>query len=49
MFRGDPLSFTIVIGYLWAKLNEVTNIRVIARCREAGMPDELMESEIFYV
>ncbi len=49
LFRGDPLSFTIVIGYLWAKLNEVTNIRVIARCREAGMPDELMESEIFYV
>ena len=49
MFRGDPLSFTIVIGYLWAKLNEITNIRVIARCREAGMPDELMESEIFYV
>jgi V/A-type H+/Na+-transporting ATPase subunit C len=49
MFRGDPLSFTIVIGYLWAKLNEITNIRVIARCREAGMPDELMESEIFHV
>ena len=49
MFRGDPFSFTIVIGYLWAKLNEITNIRVIARCREAGMPDELMESEIFYV
>ncbi|MCX6700194.1 MAG: V-type ATPase subunit [Methanomicrobiales archaeon] len=49
MFRGDPLSFTIVIGYLWAKLNEITNIRVISRCREAGMPDELMESEIFYV
>ncbi|MCU0630796.1 MAG: V-type ATPase subunit [Methanoregulaceae archaeon] len=49
MFRGDPLSFTIVIGYLWAKLNEITNIRVIARCRETGMPDELMESEIFYV
>jgi len=49
LFRGDPLSFTIVIGYLWAKLNEITNIRVISRCRESGMPDELMESEIFYV
>ncbi|MEI7432647.1 MAG: ATP synthase A1 subunit C [Methanomicrobiales archaeon] len=49
MFRGDPFSFTVVIGYLWAKFNEITNIRVIARCREAGMPDEMMESEIFYV
>jgi V/A-type H+/Na+-transporting ATPase subunit C len=49
MFRGDPLSFTIVIGFLWSKLNEVTNIRVIARAREAGLPDEVMEEEIFYV
>jgi V/A-type H+/Na+-transporting ATPase subunit C len=49
MFRGDPLSFTIVIGFLWSKLNETTNIRVIARAREAGLPDDVMEAEIFYV
>ena len=49
MFRGDPFSFTVTIGYLYAKLNEITNIRIIARCRESGMPDEIMESEVFYV
>jgi V/A-type H+/Na+-transporting ATPase subunit C len=49
LFRGDPLSFTIIIGFLWSKMNEVTNIRVIARAREAGLPDEIMEEEIFYV
>ncbi|HVP94141.1 MAG TPA: V-type ATPase subunit [Methanoregulaceae archaeon] len=49
MFRGDPLSFTIVIGFLWSKLNEITNIRVIARARDAGLPDDVMEAEIFYV
>ena len=49
MFRGDPFSFTVVIGFLWSKLNEISNIRVIARAREAGLPDEVMEAEIFYV
>ncbi len=49
MFRGDPFSFTIVIGFLWSKMNEITNIRVIARAREAGLPDEVMEEETFYV
>lgn len=49
LFRGDPFSFTIVVGYLRAKLNEITNIRVIARSREAGLPDEIMEAEMVYV
>jgi V/A-type H+-transporting ATPase subunit C len=49
MFRGDPFSFTIVIGFLWSKENEISNIRVIARAREAGLPDDVMEAEIFYV
>jgi len=48
-FRGNPLSFTIIIGYMWRKIIEITNIRVIARCREAGLPDDLMEAEIFHV
>jgi V/A-type H+-transporting ATPase subunit C len=49
VFRGDPFSFTIVIGYLRAKLNEIINIRVIARSREAGLPDSVMEAEMIYV
>ena len=49
MLRGDPFSFTIVIGFLWSKENEISNIRVIARAREAGLPDDAMEAEIFYV
>ncbi len=49
VFRGDPFSFTVVIGYLRAKLNEIINIRVIARSREAGLPDNVMEAEMIYV
>lgn len=49
LYRGDPLSVTITIGYLWAKYNEVMNLRIIARCKSAHMPPEDMEAEMIYV
>ena len=33
LFLGDPLSIAIPIAFIWAKYTEVTNIRVIARCK----------------
>ncbi|HTY90092.1 MAG TPA: V-type ATPase subunit [Methanocella sp.] len=48
-FNGDPLSIAIAIGYFWAKYNEVTNIRVIARCKTADIPEERLREELFYV
>ncbi len=47
--RGDPLSISIVIGYLWAKFNETTNIRIIARCKNAFISDEELQEELIYV
>ncbi len=47
--RGDPLSVSIVIGYLWAKFNEITNIRIIARCKNACVSDEELQEELIYV
>ena len=48
MFSGDPLSFAMVVGYLWAKLNEITNIRIIATCKTEYCPEkELMEELVF--
>lgn len=38
LFRGDPLSLAPVIAYLWAKINEVINIRIVLRAKEVGMP-----------
>jgi len=49
VFRADPLSVILVIGYLWKKFNEVTNLRIIARCRDAGLSDEELEAELIYV
>jgi V/A-type H+-transporting ATPase subunit C len=48
-FKGDPLSIAIPIGYFWAKLNEVTNIRIIARCKTADISEEELREELFYV
>jgi V/A-type H+-transporting ATPase subunit C len=48
-FRGDPLSITIIIGYIWAKLTEVMNLRIIARCKQAMITPEEMEAEMVYV
>ena len=49
LYRGDPLSITVVIGYLWAKYTEVMNLRIIARCKDAFLPPEDMEAEMIYV
>jgi V/A-type H+-transporting ATPase subunit C len=48
-FSGDPLSVASVIGYFWAKYNEVTNIRIISRCKTVDLPDEQLKEELVYV
>jgi V/A-type H+/Na+-transporting ATPase subunit C len=48
-FLLDPLSVASVIGYFWAKYNEITNIRIIARCKTADFPVEHLMEELVYV
>jgi V/A-type H+/Na+-transporting ATPase subunit C len=48
-FLGDPLSVASVIGYFWAKYNEITNIRIISRCKTVDLPDEQLREELVYV
>ena len=48
-FSGDPLSVASVIGYFWAKYNEITNIRIISRCKTADLPDGQLKEELIYV
>lgn len=49
MFLSDPLSIAITVGYLWAKFNEVTNIRIIARCKTAEITEKELREELVYV
>jgi V/A-type H+-transporting ATPase subunit C len=48
-FLKDPLSAAMAIGYFWAKHAEVTNLRIIARCKMAGIPDKEIREEILHV
>lgn len=48
-FNGDPLSIAVAVGYYWAKYNEITNLRIIARCKTTDVPDEVVRGELFYV
>lgn len=47
-YLADPLSIAIVIGYFWLKYNEITNIRIISRCKTVYMPEERVREELIY-
>lgn len=48
-FQGEPLSIASSIGYFWAKHNEMTNIRIISRCKTADLSEEDLREELVYV
>ncbi len=45
----DPFGVGIAISYLWAKQNEVTNLRIIVRGVAAGLPEDRMKKELILV
>ncbi|KUL02893.1 MAG: V-type ATP synthase subunit C [Methanomicrobiales archaeon 53_19] len=48
-FLKDPMSIAIPVGYIWAKQNEVTNIRIIARSILGQVPEKEMQRVMTYV
>ncbi|MFQ6058308.1 MAG: V-type ATPase subunit [Anaerolineae bacterium] len=49
MFRRDPLSIAIAIGYIWAKYNEVVNLRIIAQGKAVGLDKAAIKRELILV
>lgn len=49
LFRADPLSIAVIIGYIWAKFNEVVNLRIIVRGKEVAMPEERIKEALVLV
>lgn len=49
IFRSNPLGGALTVGYLFAKQNEIVNIRIIARCKDANVPDAELEEEMMHV
>jgi V/A-type H+-transporting ATPase subunit C len=47
--KGDPLGIGLAISYLWAKANEVTNLRIVVKGVSVGMPEERMREELIVV
>lgn len=47
--RGDPLGVGVAIGYLWAKQNEVTNLRIVVKGSAVGMPEDRVRKELIRV
>ncbi len=48
-YRGDPLSISVAIGYIWLKYNEFINLRLIARGLAFGMPVNAIRGELVFV
>jgi len=49
MFFRDPLGIAIPLGYIWAKENEMRNLRIIARCKARGLSAEQIREELILV
>ncbi len=47
--RGDPLGIGVSIAYLWAKQNEITNLRIIVKGKSVGMPIDRVRGELILV
>lgn len=47
--RPDPLSIGIVVAFMWAKQNEVTNVRIAVTGRAVGLPEDRMRRELIVV
>jgi V/A-type H+-transporting ATPase subunit C len=48
MFHRDPLSVAIPIGYIWAKSNEVANLRLIAQGKALGWDWEAIRDQLIW-
>ncbi|HET6351325.1 MAG TPA: V-type ATPase subunit [Coriobacteriia bacterium] len=45
----DPLGVGIPIAYLWSKQNEVTNVRIITKAKDIGIPADRTRRELILV
>jgi V/A-type H+-transporting ATPase subunit C len=45
----DPLGVGIPVSYLWAKLNEVTNLRIIVKSKSVGLAPDRARRDLILV
>jgi len=46
LFRGDPLSVCVPLGFIWRKFNEFQNLRILIRGKSYRMPANAIREEL---
>ncbi len=46
LFRGDPLSICVPLGFIWRKYNEFLNLRILIRGKSYRMPANAIREEL---
>ncbi len=49
MYQKGPLCMGVIAGYIWAKFNEVVNLRIIVRGKAIGMLERRIREELLFV
>ena len=49
LFRGEPFSIAVPLGYLWRKVNEYINLRLILRGLFYEVPPNVIKEQMFFV
>ena len=49
LYRQDPLTIAVPLGYLWRKYNETVNLRALCRGRHSWMPANAIRRELHLV
>ncbi len=49
LFKADPLSIAIILAYIWAKFNEIVNLRIVLRGKAVGMRKENIREALVFV
>lgn len=44
--RREPLGAGLAVGFIWAKVNEVSLLRLICRAKHRGLPRGILEAEL---
>jgi vacuolar-type H+-ATPase subunit C/Vma6 len=48
LFRRDPLSLAVPLGFVWRKYNEFLNLRILLRGKVYRMPANAVRGELLY-
>jgi len=49
MYQKGPLCMGVIASYIWAKYNEVVNLRIIVRGKAIGMLERRIREELIFV